>query len=242
MSRIILFLVLVGLSNADLQVDNEQYDLEYTIDAQEKYEKLTTINLKTLKQNQNQFLALQTAAFAPNAPLNTNSLGYFTEIYSENLHDAIRKQLFALLNVAEATTIIKFRLCKSNQCTVSTFLNFDQFMGSNNIEMNLTMHLNLNSNLINSITVKLVSNSDGIDPSKSIQLTLNANVVNIRQAQLPDTQTYIEKVKREMASKKDEAQANNKSFLQKYWYYIVPFVVIMFISSFVNPEAAAGGS
>ena len=103
--------------------------------------------------------------------------------------------------------------------------------------------MNSNSNNINSITLKTdqLENKETIDEN-SYFLTINANLLTSKSAASPDTQTYVEKVKREIESKTENAKENNKSFIAKYWYYIVPFVVIVFISSFLNPEQAGAGA
>ncbi|XP_069132412.1 LOW QUALITY PROTEIN: ER membrane protein complex subunit 10-like [Argopecten irradians] len=58
----------------------------------------------------------------------------------------------------------------------------------------------------------------------------------------PDTQSYIEKMKRDEMEKTRGAQSDNRSFFAKYWMYIVPFVLIMMLASSADPQAAGGGS
>ena len=64
-------------------------------------------------------------------------------------------------------------------------------------------------------------------------------IQSIKQGQPPDSEAYLEKVKKEMELKEKAAQGGGESFIQKYWMYIVPFVVIMFLMNFANPEGAA---
>ena len=66
--------------------------------------------------------------------------------------------------------------------------------------------------------------------------TLFTSIQNIKQGQIPDSEAYLERVKKEMEQKEKVAQGGNESFLQKYWMYIVPFVVIMFLVNLANPE------
>jgi hypothetical protein len=128
-------------------------------------------------------------------------------------------------------------------CIASSYTNLKNLLSSNNIQLNLTLHLNSNSNNINSITIKTdqLENKETIDEN-SYYLTINANLLTSKSSASPDTQTYIEKVKKEIESKTETAKENNKSFIAKYWYYIVPFVVIVFITSFLNPEQAGAGA
>ncbi|XP_018320036.1 ER membrane protein complex subunit 10 [Agrilus planipennis] len=57
----------------------------------------------------------------------------------------------------------------------------------------------------------------------------------------PDTASYIQKLEREREAKEKGELKDNRSFLAKYWMYILPVVIIMVLSSATNPDAAAGG-
>ncbi|KAL4225272.1 ER membrane protein complex subunit 10 [Mactra antiquata] len=57
----------------------------------------------------------------------------------------------------------------------------------------------------------------------------------------PDTQSYIEKIKRDEQEKAKGSQADNRSFFSKYWMYIVPFVIMMFIMQSIDPQQQQGG-
>ncbi|XP_071100461.1 ER membrane protein complex subunit 10-like [Haliotis cracherodii] len=58
---------------------------------------------------------------------------------------------------------------------------------------------------------------------------------------VPDTQTYIEKMKREEAEKAKGQQGDNRSFFGKYWMYIVPFVILVMVASSSDPNQGGGG-
>jgi len=58
---------------------------------------------------------------------------------------------------------------------------------------------------------------------------------------IPDTATYIQKLEREREAKERGDVKDNRSFLAKYWMYIVPVVIIMVLSSAANPDGAGGG-
>lgn len=70
-------------------------------------------------------------------------------------------------------------------------------------------------------------------------ITMYTSIQTIKQGQIPDTEVYVEKVKKEVEQKEKAAVGGNESFLQKYWMYIVPFVVIMFLSNLAAPEGGA---
>lgn len=111
----------------------------------------------------------------------------------------------------------------------------------------LNIHTGLNNNL-NSISIKpwsannKRSSSSSADRNKD-RMIVYASVQNMRPASGPDTESYLEKLRIEKEQKEKAAQGGNESFLSKYWMYIVPFVVVMFLMNIVNPEAggAPGG-
>ncbi len=70
-------------------------------------------------------------------------------------------------------------------------------------------------------------------------LTMYIQVQGIRQGQTPETEAYLEKLKKEIESKEKTAQGGNESFLQKYWIYIVPGVIIMFLMNLVGQDGPA---
>jgi len=53
---------------------------------------------------------------------------------------------------------------------------------------------------------------------------------------LPDTQTFIKKIEKEKADQAAGGKTENKSFLAKYWMYILPVVLIVMLSSQAEPE------
>ena len=111
--------------------------------------------------------------------------------------------------------------------------------------LQLTIHLGLNNNL-NSISIKPWSASGkqraaAAAANKNDRVTVYASVQSIRQAAGPDTESYLEKLRIEREQKEKQAQSGNESFLSKYWIYIVPFVIVMFLMNIVNPEAGGAG-
>ena len=77
---------------------------------------------------------------------------------------------------------------------------------------------------------------------KADDLAIFASIQNIKQAYAPDTESYLEKVKKEIEQKEKGAQGGNESFLSKYWVYIASFLVIMLVMQMVNPEAGQAPS
>ncbi|CAK9801154.1 ER membrane protein complex subunit 10 [Anthophora quadrimaculata] len=60
---------------------------------------------------------------------------------------------------------------------------------------------------------------------------------------VPDTATYIRKLEREREARERGEAKDNRSFLARYWMYIVPALIFVVLSSATNPEAggAPGG-
>lgn len=66
------------------------------------------------------------------------------------------------------------------------------------------------------------------------------NVLNQAPGALPDTQTYVQRIEKEKAEQASGKGKDNRSFLAKYWMYIVPVVIFMLMTS-QQPEQGEGG-
>lgn len=79
--------------------------------------------------------------------------------------------------------------------------------------------------------------------SASLPSYFNTSVSVVLQGtgQLPDTQTYIQKMEREKREKATGKTQDNRSFLAKYWMYIVPVVIVMMLSSQPPENQGEGG-
>ncbi|XP_022195785.2 ER membrane protein complex subunit 10 [Nilaparvata lugens] len=60
----------------------------------------------------------------------------------------------------------------------------------------------------------------------------------IEQGPVPDTASYIQKLEREREARERGETKDNRSFLAKYWMYIVPIVLFVVLSGASNPEGA----
>ena len=92
------------------------------------------------------------------------------------------------------------------------------------------------NNGISSISLKTRPKEQAMNLNDLDHFTLYTSIQNIKQGQTPDSEAYIEKQKKELEQKEKVAQGGSESFLQKYWMYIVPVVVIMFLVNMANPE------
>ncbi|KAK0172389.1 hypothetical protein PV328_005713 [Microctonus aethiopoides] len=56
----------------------------------------------------------------------------------------------------------------------------------------------------------------------------------------PDTASYVYKLEKEKEARERGEVKDNRSFLAKYWMYIVPALIFVVLTSAANPDAAAG--
>lgn len=81
-----------------------------------------------------------------------------------------------------------------------------------------------------------------ISSSEINQLQEFSSVVSLKTiepAPVPDTAGFIQKVEKEREARERGDVKDNRSFLSKYWMYIVPAVILLLISGITNPEANA---
>ncbi|ETN75278.1 hypothetical protein NECAME_00689 [Necator americanus] len=57
----------------------------------------------------------------------------------------------------------------------------------------------------------------------------------------PDTQLFVQMMERERRARQHGAEADDRSFLAKYWMYIVPVVIFVVISNAMTPEGGGEG-
>ncbi|GIX98329.1 ER membrane protein complex subunit 10 [Caerostris darwini] len=80
-----------------------------------------------------------------------------------------------------------------------------------------------------------------VPDNKLLNFNTSINIVSLVNAPLPDTQTYIQRIEQEKAEKARGEQGDNRSFLAKYWMYIIPFIVFVLVSGASSPEGQGGG-
>ena len=78
-----------------------------------------------------------------------------------------------------------------------------------------------------------------IPTNKRKQPVTTVVVSQTAQGPVPDTQSYLQRLEQDKIDKVKGAQQDNRSFLAKYWMYIVPVVIFMVIQSATNPEQGA---
>ena len=236
--------------------DNDVYILEHSIDTTSDFKEIGKLNLRTIRQNQNsaqfQSMTSHDESSDENRYASVSANLFVTRVESNDFDADTQEQLAALQDSSEHT-LYRLRLCKkggSKACFTSTFTYLRSVLDAR-MRLNLTIYTGVN-NYLNSISIKTWPAVADAKETASVKRTLGVNAMpnhlelfvciqNIRQAMGPDTETYLDKVKKEMEQKEKSAQGGNESFLSKYWIYIVPVVIIMFLMNLANPEGAGGG-
>ncbi|XP_060524959.1 ER membrane protein complex subunit 10 [Cylas formicarius] len=96
------------------------------------------------------------------------------------------------------------------------------------------------------VTMVIASKSScegaSLDVDKLKEFTTSVYVRHAETGPIPDTATYIQKLEREKETREKGDVKDNRSFLAKYWMYIVPIVIIMVISSATSQDTQGGGA
>uniref|UniRef100_A0A6M2DYY0 ER membrane protein complex subunit 10 n=1 Tax=Xenopsylla cheopis TaxID=163159 RepID=A0A6M2DYY0_XENCH len=110
----------------------------------------------------------------------------------------------------------------------------------------------VSAGLVDSISIYLGHSGFVMGVSQSIldinESTLRSNkfkstvqIKHTQSAPMPDTASYIQKLEKEKEARERGEVKDNRSFLAKYWMYIVPIAIFVLISGAANPEAQSGG-
>jgi len=130
---------------------------------------------------------------------------------------------------------------KSDVSYVSTFVKACHLLYSGLSEI-ITVSIDNSGNVIG-ISLRTEKkycpqNLDEIDLSLDGKRTLNTTVdVQLQSAgAVPETQMFIRKLEREEAERLAGKDKDNRSFLAKYWMYILPAVFIMMLAGQQDPQ------
>lgn len=246
--KALAFLLVANLAlHVSCQNDMDSYLIEHSIDTG-AFKEIGHLNLRTIKQNQNQY-QLQTYS-SLNEDLHESdkprfhNVFYATPVETALIDDQDKADIKQAL-VSTKNSLYRVRLCKKGgsdlDCSVGTFT-YLKHIAESNYQFNLTLVTGTN-NRISSISIKTRSKPSETSLAKALNnldhFTLYTSVQSIKQGQTPESEAYLEKVKKEMEQKQKAAEGGGESFFTKYWMYIVPFVVIMFLMNLANPEGAA---
>lgn len=126
----------------------------------------------------------------------------------------------------------------------TTFLTWTKacFLVESNLTDIITVSLDYAGSVIAVSLSTPVAVCKGLDASDDDLRFFNTTVYvkHMEQGPIPDTATYIQKLEKERESRERGETKDNRSFLAKYWMYIVPVVIFMLLSGAANPEGPAG--
>jgi hypothetical protein len=77
---------------------------------------------------------------------------------------------------------------------------------------------------------------EGLSLNNINEFTTIVTLNPINEAPVPNTNDFIQKLEREREAKEKGQTQDNRSFLQKYWMYLIPAVIFLLISGATNPE------
>lgn len=95
---------------------------------------------------------------------------------------------------------------------------------------------------INQKPINIEMTSDDCSDASLENVNEFSTVLTLKNCELapaPDTSGFIQKMERERESREKGETKDNRSFIQKYWMYIVPAVILLLVSGISNPEAQA---
>jgi len=75
---------------------------------------------------------------------------------------------------------------------------------------------------------------------KGLNFKTKVHAQHMENGPVPDTADFIQKMEQDKMNKKEGATTDNRSFLAKYWMYIVPIVIFMAINGATSPENGGG--
>lgn len=80
------------------------------------------------------------------------------------------------------------------------------------------------------------------DINQLFEFSTVVTLKTIEPAPVPDTAGFVQKLEKEREARDRGETKDNRSFISKYWMYIVPAVILLLISGITNPEAQGGAA
>lgn len=193
-----------------------------------------------LKENSNE------DEFKPRGAITLRSLKQKTGVFHQN-EQLSREELQVLKKMAQTDAYYRIRVPGSfggnqDQVYVSTYVKACSLFESNFTET-ITISVDHLGNIYG-VGLRLpVSQCSEKRRYSSVQSQFNTTVQVLQQTTgaLPDTQTYVQRLEKEKAEQVAGKGKDNRSFLAKYWMYIVPVVIFMLMTSQNQDQQGEGG-
>ncbi|KAK6031127.1 chloride transporter, ClC family [Ostertagia ostertagi] len=148
------------------------------------------------------------------------------------------------LVLARSSTHPKDQLMSSSKtCLLLQSNLFHYFWLSVDAERQLVQSLTVFPDIVAAGDKPLDSNLDcsQLVISTSVQPSAVVHVNTKGVLPTPDTQLFVQMMERERRARQHGAEADDRSFLGKYWMYIVPVVVFVVISNAMTPDGGGEG-
>lgn len=240
---LVVLLSTVSLSLSQ-SADADLYSIQHSVDGND-FKEIGNFNLRTIRQTQNQ--AQFQSYSADDNEQRVSSHLFSTPIQSDLIDDKTRSEIKVAL-ASSNNSVYRLRLCRKSaqsqeaDCYAGSFVYLTQLVKAQ-FQINLIINTGA-TNRISSISMKVKEKPTSANKKQTAasqlddldHLTLYIQIQGIRQGQIPETEAYLEKVRKELESKEKAAQGGNETFLQKYWIYIVPAVIIMFLMNLVGQD------
>lgn len=133
---------------------------------------------------------------------------------SQNGHGLYRLKINALSNSDDNSTLVMGFTCMEE-------------MKSASLRDTITIYSDEIGNVV-SVTVRPVSGVP--ETRRSVEFTTILSMQTPSPAPIPDTAGYMDKLREEKLQKEQE-EKNPKSFVGKYWMYVLPVIFFMFMSN-----------
>lgn len=233
-----------GDDELDVEVENSAASLviEHSLDDGATWTPRATVNLRSLKTDN--------AIINPLGPLSSEDRRKFKVLLKSNgvykLRAPSRLTLPSL-----APTILEDSEDPNDEAVryVSTFVRacalFDAALNDR-----VTIHLGQGADVIGISLLAFpphagcsIRSPEDIDENlvseRLSQWSSEVGISHMTQGPAPDTLTFVQKMERETAERAKGQQSDNRSFIAKYWMYILPAVIFLVMQSAAAP--AEGG-
>ncbi|XP_013099276.2 ER membrane protein complex subunit 10 [Stomoxys calcitrans] len=126
-----------------------------------------------------------------------------------------------------------------------TFTTANKACGLLSVLLNDELWIAIDGNgYVNGITSTLSASGDEIYDCSSYdfstftisEFSTDILIKHTELAPVPDTASFIQKIEREREARDRGEVKDNRGFFGKYWIYIVPVVILLFVSGATNPD------
>ncbi|TRY63352.1 hypothetical protein TCAL_02103 [Tigriopus californicus] len=164
--------------------------------------------------------------------------------FSSDPTDLTSEQKAQLKTLCDQGDLYLLRIKATNPATSQSSLHRSVadpcLMIANAFQDTFTLHLDWKSQLVSLSVMPTPTPGQASLGSLRDHFQTKVAVQLMEAGPQPDTSAFIQKVEQEKLAQQRGETKDNRSFLAKYWMYIVPVVLMLAMSS-ANPEGQGGG-